>query len=64
MKDNMIQFVSVGYSRGLVTENPDQRQWAVKAKTVREEAGGAAGFREDRQRCCSFLISPYSSSFP
>lgn len=60
----MIQFVSVGYLRSLVTENPDQRQWAVQAETVWEGAGGAAGFRQDGQRCWSFLIPPYTSSFP
>lgn len=64
MKDNTIQFVSVGYLRSLVTENPDQRQWAVQAETVWEGAGGAADFRQDGQRCWSFLIPPYTSSFP
>lgn len=34
MKDNMIHSVSVDYLRSLVTENPDQREGRIKAKTV------------------------------
>lgn len=38
MKDNMIHSVSVDYLRSLVTENPDQREGRIKAKTVGCEA--------------------------